>query len=40
MWGRSFVTFTLDADGKVATLSLKVREDFVDPLEYVFKRAP
>ena len=40
MWGRSFVTFTLDADGKAATLSLKVREDFVDPLEYVFKRVP
>jgi len=40
MWGKSLVTFTLDADGKVATFSLKVREDFIDPLEYVFKLVP
>ncbi len=31
----SFVT-----SSRVATLSFKVREDFIDPLEYVFKREP
>ena len=40
MWDKSLVTFALDADGKVATFSLKVREDFIDPLEYVFKLVP
>jgi CubicO group peptidase (beta-lactamase class C family) len=40
MWGESLVTFTLDAAGDVTTLAFKVREDFIDPNEYVFKRAP
>ncbi len=31
---------TLVTSSKVATLSFKVREDFIDPLEYVFKREP
>jgi CubicO group peptidase (beta-lactamase class C family) len=34
----SLVTFTLDATGAAATLRFKVREDFVDPLEYTFTR--
>jgi hypothetical protein len=40
MWGESLVTFTLDAAGEVTALAFKVREDFIDPNEYVFKRAP
>jgi hypothetical protein len=39
-WGESLVTFTINADGEVATLAFKVREDFIDPNEYVFKRVP
>ncbi|UCD39245.1 MAG: serine hydrolase [Fidelibacterota bacterium] len=39
MWGESFVTFTLDSNGKATALSLKVREEFIDPLEYSFQRA-
>ncbi len=31
---------TLVTNSKVATLSFKVREDFIDPLKYVFKRVP
>ncbi|UCH09963.1 MAG: serine hydrolase [Fidelibacterota bacterium] len=38
MWGESFITFTLDSDGDAAKLSLKIREDFIDPLEYTFQR--
>jgi CubicO group peptidase (beta-lactamase class C family) len=38
MWRESFVSFTLDGDGDVARLSLKIREDFIDPLEYTFQR--
>jgi CubicO group peptidase (beta-lactamase class C family) len=34
----SLVTFTLDATGAATTLRFKVREDFVDPLEYTFTR--
>jgi hypothetical protein len=40
MWGESLVTFTLDAAGEVTALAFKVREDFIDPNEYVFRRAP
>jgi hypothetical protein len=35
----SLVTFALDERGRTRDLRLKVREDFVDPLEYVFRRA-
>ena len=34
----SLVAFRLDAEGNPADLRFKVREDFVDPLEYVFRR--
>ncbi|MFB0516800.1 MAG: DUF3471 domain-containing protein, partial [Candidatus Neomarinimicrobiota bacterium] len=40
MWGESYVTFVLDSEGEVAEFSVKIREDFVDPLPYVFSRVP
>lgn len=36
--GKSPVTFTLDAEGKVRDFRVSIRPDFVDPLEYVFER--
>lgn len=37
---KSLVTFILNGKGQVEEFRVKVREDFVDPLEYTFKRAP
>jgi CubicO group peptidase (beta-lactamase class C family) len=34
----SLVTFTVDAAGKADTFRMRVRPDFVDPQEYVFRR--
>jgi hypothetical protein len=39
-WGESLVTFVLDANGNVSSLAFKVREDFIDPNEYLFMRLP
>ena len=36
--GTSLITFSLDAKGRASGFRVKVREDFVDPLEYEFKR--
>ena len=35
----SLVTFTVDASGKADSFRMQVRPDFVDPQEYVFRRA-
>ncbi len=38
MWGKSYLTFVPDGRGSVESFKVKVREDFIDPLEYVFER--
>jgi CubicO group peptidase (beta-lactamase class C family) len=38
--GVSEVSFTVDDSGAVSGFRVKVREDFIDPLEYVFERDP
>jgi CubicO group peptidase (beta-lactamase class C family) len=38
VFDRSLVPFILDGQGHVAEFKLKVREDFLDPLEYVFQK--
>jgi CubicO group peptidase (beta-lactamase class C family) len=35
---KSLVTFIIDVRGQVEEFRVKIREDFVDPLEYVFKK--
>jgi CubicO group peptidase (beta-lactamase class C family) len=35
---KSLVTFTIGVNGKAEEFRVKVREDFVDPVEYVFKK--
>jgi hypothetical protein len=36
--GTSLVTFTVDADGRPDTFRMRVRPDFIDPQEYLFRR--
>ena len=37
--GHSLVTFTVGPDGRADAFRMRVRPDFVDPEEYVFRRA-
>jgi hypothetical protein len=37
-FGQSFVPFELDERGRVRAFRVKVREDWIDPLEYRFER--
>lgn len=36
VFGQSYLPFMLDGQGKVERFTLKIREDWIDPLEYVF----
>jgi hypothetical protein len=36
--GESLIPFTSDGQGQVAEFRMKIREDWIDPLEHVFKR--
>ncbi len=38
MWGESDLIFVPDGQGSVGAFRVKVREDFIDPLDYVFER--
>ena len=40
IFGRGLVPFITDGQGRVAEFRLKVREDWIDPLEYRFQRLP
>ncbi len=39
MLGESLIPFITDGQGQVAEFRVKIREDWIDPVEHVFKKA-